>query len=72
MPVLPDKPDVLMESGRLNHKDVLLGCNKDEGGTLTGLMPPDPYAYLKFSAYAAAIGHQVGAAQPSAIPAGKT
>ena len=32
-----DDPDVLLESGRVNQKDVMVGVNKDEGTMFIGM-----------------------------------
>ena len=37
---LPDEPNVLMESERVHHVDVLSGVVKDEGATQTGIPTP--------------------------------
>ena len=34
---ITDDPDVLMESGRVNQKDVMVGVNKDGGTMFIGM-----------------------------------
>ena len=34
---ITDNPDVLLESGRVNQKDVMVGANKDEGTMFIGM-----------------------------------
>ena len=36
---IPDAPIDLLESGRMNQKDILMGVNKDEGTAFVGTLP---------------------------------
>ena len=36
---IPDAPIDLLESGRMNQKDVLMGVNKDEATAFVGTLP---------------------------------
>lgn len=34
---IPDNPEVLLESGAVNQKDIIIGINQDEGSMFAGI-----------------------------------
>ena len=46
--LIPDKPRLLLESGRVNQKDVMTGVNKDEGTMFVGMDPTKVQNYSKY------------------------